>query len=382
MNQLRSAFRMVNTCAVLSMICFCMIVSQPVLAQSMAGKPPLTIVTWGGAYTRSHMIAYVRPYRKARKQWVNVVEFNGGLEEIRSQVQSLNVKWDLVDIGLADADRACREGLLETINPDILPPASDGTPATEDFYEGALRNCAVGQNIWSTVVAYNPSRFFSKRPDTLADFFNAKRFPGKRGLRLTPRVNLEWALMADGVPAGDVYGILSSKAGVKRAFKKLDEIKKHIVWWKKGTEPPQMLRTGRVAMTSAWNGRIFSANQNPEENHTIIWDGQVWDLEVWVIPKETENLEAALDFIGFASDPKRMAAQANLIAYGPARRSAMALVREDVRKELPTAKENKRNALQFNFEWWSVNQGAMDKRFSAWLKAGSRRYEFNAPDSP
>ena len=143
-----------------------------------------------------------------------------------------------------------------------------------------------------------------------------------------------------------------------------------------------MISSGRVAMSSAWNGRIFSAKQNRRENFTIVWDGQVWDLEVWVIPKGTENLKAALDFIGFASDPKRMAEQAKLVAYGPARKSAMALVSEDVRKQLPTAKENKRNALQFDFKLWSVNQAAMDARFSRWLKAGTRRYKFSAPDSP
>lgn len=123
-------------------------------------------------------------------------------------------------------------------------------------------------------------------------------------------------------------------------------------------------------------------NKTGGGNYGIIWDGQVWDLEVWVILKGTENLKAALDFIGFASDPKRMAEQARLIAYGPARKSAMTLVGEDVRRQLPTAKENKRNALQFDFKWWSVNQSAMEARFASWLKAGTRRYRFSPPDSP
>jgi putative spermidine/putrescine transport system substrate-binding protein len=372
----------VASCVVFTAICVWMAASQPVLAEPMVGKPPLKMITWGGAYAGSQMRAYVRPYRQNRKQWVTVEEFSGGLAEIRSQVLSLNVKWDLVDIGLADAVRACKEGLLENIDPDILPPAADGTPAIEDFYEGTLRKCAVGQNIWSTVFAYNPSRFSGKKPDKLADFFDVKKFPGLRGLRLTPRVNLEWALMADGVPAAKVYPVLSTDAGVKRAFNKLDKIKGHIVWWEKGSEPPQMLSSGRAVMSSAWNGRIFSAKQNRGGNSTIVWDGQVWDLEVWVIPKGTENLKEALDFIGFASDPRRMAEQAKLIAYGPARKSAMALVSEDVRNQLPTAKENKRNALQFDFKWWSENGAAMEVRFSKWLKTGARRYKFNAPDSP
>jgi putative spermidine/putrescine transport system substrate-binding protein len=381
-NRIRMDLRVVASCVVLITIFVWMAASQPARAEPMVGKPPLTMVTWGGAYAGSQMRAYVRPYRQARKQWVNVEEFSGGLAEIRSQVLSLNVKWDLVDLGLADAVRACKEGLLESIDPAILPPAIDGTPAIKDFYEGTLHKCAVGQNIWSTVVAYNPSLFSGKEPDKLADFFDLKKFPGLRGLRLSPRVSLEWALMADGVPAAKVYKVLSTDAGVKRAFKKLDRIKGNIVWWEKGSEPPKLLSSGRVVMSSAWNGRIFNAKQNRGENCTIVWDGQVWDLEVWVIPKGTENLKEALDFIGFASDPRRMAEQAKHIAYGPARKSAIALVSEDVRKQLPTAKENGRNALQLDFRWWSENGAAMEVRFSKWLKTKARRYKFNAPDSP
>ena len=381
-NRIRMDLRVVSSCVVLTTIFVWMAASQPVLAEPMVGKQPLTIVTWGGAYTRSQMLAYVRPYRQMRHQWVNVEEFSGGLEEIRSQVLSLNVKWDLVDIGLADAVQACKEGLLESIDHDILPPAIDGTRADKDFYEGTLHKCAVGQNIWSTVVAYNPALFSGEKPDKLVDFFNLKKFPGSRGLHLTPRVNLEWALMASGVPAEKVYPVLSTEAGVKRAFNKLDGIKRNIVWWEKGADPPKLLSSGKVVMSSAWNGRIYSAIKNRGENCTIVWDGQVWDLEVWVIPKGAENLKEALDFIGFASDPRRMAEQAKQIAYGPARKSAMALVSDDIRKQLPTAKENKRNALQFNFKWWSENKTAMEARFAGWLKQGVRRYDFRAPDSP
>jgi putative spermidine/putrescine transport system substrate-binding protein len=77
-----------------------------------------------------------------------------------------------------------------------------------------------------------------------------------------------------------------------------------------------------------------------------------------------------------------MATQAEVIACGPARKSAMALVRKDVRMQLPSAKENKRNAHQFDVKWWSENQAAMAARFARWLNARTRRYRFSAPDSP
>ena len=80
-------------------------------AEPIAGNPPLTVVSRGaGAYTKSQMLAFVNPYRQMKNRWVNVEHYNGGLEQIRTQVRSLNVKWDVVEIEIADAIRACEIG--------------------------------------------------------------------------------------------------------------------------------------------------------------------------------------------------------------------------------------------------------------------------------
>ena len=101
----------------------CVVVTASEPTESAMGKPPLTIVSWGGAYTKSQMLAYVLPYRQVRNRWVNVEEYSGGLAKIREQVRSLNVKWDVVDMQLSDAVRGCKEGLFERIDPSILPPS-------------------------------------------------------------------------------------------------------------------------------------------------------------------------------------------------------------------------------------------------------------------
>ena len=186
--------------------------------------------------------------------------------------------------------------------------------------------------------------------------------------------------MADGVPPNQVYRVLSSESGIDRAFEVLDRIKGEIVWWNKGTHPPEMLRAGKVVMTSAWNGRIYNAIKEHGEDFAIVWDGQIWDFEGWVIPKGTNNLKEALDFIAFSSDPKRMAKQTQYIAYSPSRKSAMAIVDDNVLRHLPTAEENARNSLQFNFRWWADNKVAIEERFAKWLSEGSWGYDFNALD--
>ena len=56
-------------------------------AQSPVHKE-LTVVSWGGTYTRSQMLAYVKPYRSRIGEWVAMETYGGGLDEIREQVET------------------------------------------------------------------------------------------------------------------------------------------------------------------------------------------------------------------------------------------------------------------------------------------------------
>ena len=71
--------------------------------------------------------------------------------------------------------------------PPSLPAGADGTPAADDFLPGAVTECAVSTDIWSTVFAYDTTKFTGDGPTTVADFFDLEKFPGKRGLRRAPR---------------------------------------------------------------------------------------------------------------------------------------------------------------------------------------------------
>ena len=73
----------------------------------------LTFVSWGGAYTASQQKAYIDTWSKGSR--VTVENYNGGLDKIRAQVNSGNVKWDVVDILPDQAIAGCDEGLFEKI---------------------------------------------------------------------------------------------------------------------------------------------------------------------------------------------------------------------------------------------------------------------------
>ncbi|MFC2969746.1 ABC transporter substrate-binding protein [Acidimangrovimonas pyrenivorans] len=334
----------------------------------------INVVSWGGAYGKSQVEAYDKPFTAKTGIKVNMIDASNPATPIKAQVEAKNVTTDVADVEYSDAVRMCDEGLIVPIDPKMLPAAPDGTPASEDFIPGAITDCAVASIVWSTVYAYDTTKFTGDNvPKTIDDFFNVKKFPGKRGMRKTAKANLEMALMADGVKPADVYKVLSTPEGVDRAFKKLDSIKKDVVWWDAGAQPPQLLADGEVSMTTAYNGRIFNAAVGEGKPFKIVWDGQVLDFDLFVVPKGAPHEKAAMQYIAFATDTQRLADQAKWIAYGPARKSSSALVgkykdgKTDMAPHMPTAPANMTNALVNSYEFWADNGDQLNERFNAWL---------------
>lgn len=341
----------------------------PALA-ARADPQPLTIVSWGGVYQESQREAYFEPFTEKTGIPIREDEYTGDFDAVIEQVESGNVTWDLVDVTLADAIRGCENGYLEPIPPSILPPAPDGTPAMQDFLPNTLHECAVGEILWSTLWAYNRESFPGEAPDSVADVFDTERFPGARGMRKTPRNNLEWALMASGVAPEDVYARLRTEAGIERAFAALDSIRERIRWWESGSTPQQWLAEGEISVSTAYNGRVFNAIVKQDQPFAYIWDGQIWEIDLWVIPRGADNLADVLEFVAFATGTRPLAEQAEYVSYAPARKSSLPLVRPEYQSHMPTAPANFRNALQNDFLWWAEHQEEMDERFNAWLAAG------------
>ena len=338
-----------------------------------AGDRPLTVVSWGGSYARACVKGYHERFTAETGITVNLEDFNGGLAQVRAQVDVGNVYWDVVDLEITDLVRGCDEGLLEPVSVESLPTGADGTPASEDFLPGTVTECGTTLLFSSTIFAYNRLHLDGGKPTTIADFFDLERFPGRRGMRRSPLVNLEFALMADGVPIDSVYIVLDMPEGVDRAFRKLDTIKDHIVWWEAGAQPPQMLADGEVAMTTAYNGRIFNAQVVEKQPFVIVWDGQFFSTSGLAVVAGTPNLEAAMKFVKFAARAESMAGLGRYIAYSPTRRSAIALISThaetgvDMDPHMPVSLQNMKRALRDNWEWWSDHLDEMNERFSAWL---------------
>ncbi len=335
------------------------------LAASPALAQDLTAVSFGGAYGAAQKKHMVDPF--IEKTGINVLfqDYSGGIAEIKAQTEAGNVQWDAVDIEVIDLERACSEGMLEVIPRDILPPGDDGTPAEEDFYGAALANeCGVGVIFWSVNYSYNTDTIQGGEPTTIADFFDTENFPGKRAMRKRPQVNLEWALLADGVAPDEVYDVLRTPEGQQRAFDKLATIKDDIVWYDSWSQAPQLLNDGGAVMVQCANGRIFSAIKEEGRPFVQVWDGNVFDLDVWAVVKGAPNRDKALEFVAFATSTVPLSGMQD-VAYGPTRRSGAALVDPSITDELPTAHIDE--GIKADGIFWADYGETLGERFNEWL---------------
>ena len=337
-------------------------------AQQVAKYADLTFASFTGPYMRSQMLGFVRPYEKQTGTRVFVEHYAGGINEIRDQVESANVVWDVVDLIESDMLRACDEGLLENLEHIALPAGNDGTPAKRDFVEGALHKCGIGMIVWATAFAYDNDAFDEQIPSKISDFFDTERFPGSRAIRKDPTVIMEWALIADGVAPEDVYPTLETEDGVNRALSVMDRIKPGLQLWSNGRDPVRMLQKDEVVMSSVWATTGEVAADEPESNFAINWDGRVIEVELFGIPKGSRNKQAAIEFIKFSSSTESLANMASIHPNGPARNSSLKLLSEDVLARLPNnPAADDLLTIKSDAIWWSANHAKLEEVFNSWL---------------
>ena len=343
--------------------------------QEMADE--MTIVSWGGAYSNSQIKAYNEPY--AEKTGVKIINDESSAEavaKLRAMNEAGNVTWDVVDVTAADSFRLCDEGLAMEIDFDEqLAAGDDGSTPTDDFGDTLINDCFIPQIVFSTTFGYRTDLVGDTPPTSVCDVFDTEAYPGKRSLEKRPIGNMEWALLCDGVAKDEIYDVLETAEGQEQALAKLDTIKDSVVWWNAGADTPQLLADGEIIMGSTYNGRLFSVIEEQDQDVAMLWDGQMFDLDGWIIPTglSDERKARALDYVKFATDTQRLADQAAYISYGPARASSAPLVGKhadlgiEMAPHMPTDPANATNVFNFNYEFWADYRDDIDAKFQAWL---------------
>ena len=330
------------------------------LAPQWAAARDLTVVSWGGIFQDAQRKVYFAPF--AAESGVALAEdsWDGGVGVIRSKFEAGDANtWDVIEVEGDELQIGCEEGMYE-----VLDPAKLG--GTEKFIPGTATECGIPANVYSVVMAYDADKIAGDGPKTWADFWDVAKYPGKRAMRQGPKMNLEFALMADGVAAADVYAVLSTPEGVDRAFKKLDELKANIVWWTSGNQPMQLLSSGEVAMTTTYHTRVRNANLSEGKNFKLTYDGSMFLIDSWVMMKGSPNAENAYKLLEFMSRAETQVKWPDELGGGVGVTKAQEMLDPAVAASLPSAPENVAKQLPLDVDFWIKNIDTLNTRFAAW----------------
>ena len=349
----------------------------------------VTVVSWGGAYTNSQKLGYGDPAAAKLGFPINWVDYSGGLSEIKAQKEAGAITWDIIDVYAMDTINGCDEGLFVEFDFDNdFGPGSDGVKASEDFFAPMPSKCAVGNILYSWNFAYNDETIGSKKPKKVKDFFNTKKFPGKRGIYNSPLAFLEVALAADGIKPGKggakIYEALNTEAGVARAMNKIKALCEDpnggCVFWSAGAKPPELLMSGEVVMATGWNGRFFNAIMDGAPL-VQVWDGQGLDYQYMVQVKGGPNDAngKAMAALKEMMSTEGLAGSAKHIAYAPFRKSSLAVIKAgepwykdgktNMMPEMPSSKRNTKNYFLVDALYWADNGTELGEMYEA-MKAG------------
>ena len=343
-----------------------------------------TFVSWGGAYTMSQQKGYIDTWGPVKdgSTKVSVENYNGGLGEVKAQVEAGNVTWDVVDILPVDAINGCDEGLLEELDFSSWEKAPNGDSFLDSIPEngtgvsGTISPCAAPQIWWTYVVIFDPKAFPGKKPKRMKDFFDVEKFPGKRGVHTWPQAILEMALVADGVKPNKVNKILQSTGGTDRAFAKLEDLKGHVVHWSAGAQPLELVSSGEVVMSIVYNGRAGAAILSEGASFDYIWEGQVLDGDWVAIPKGSKNKAEAIEFLKHATTCASQAEQARYITYGPMRSCGNDIIKKNepwfhngiaVLPHMPTTKKRMKKSILTDPVWWADHNAELKEQWAAWM---------------
>ncbi|HEX5325887.1 MAG TPA: ABC transporter substrate-binding protein [Acetobacteraceae bacterium] len=321
----------------------------------------LAIMSAGGAWQAAQRAAWYKPFAEKMGITFNEEVTTEGLAKVQAMVQAGNVPIDLVTVETATVLQGGDTGVLQKLDYSRIAPR-DG------FLEGSALDAGMGLDVYGDVLAYDTTAL-KEGPTSVLAVFDTAKYPGKRALRKVAQNNLEWALMADGVPIGDVYKVLATPKGVDQALRKLGSIKDSVVWWTAGAQPPQLLASKEVVMSTAWNGRI----QNPiDQDHApfrIAWDNQILEYDMISIPKGAKHEDLAYKYLAYIAQPEVNGRLASHIPYGPVVKAAISHVPKDVLAKLPNAPDHMKAHLVADPEFWGDYGVDLSRRFNAWLAA-------------
>jgi putative spermidine/putrescine transport system substrate-binding protein len=309
--------------------------------------------SYGGVWETSWKKAFFDPFTSQTGIQVKTVP-GVSFAKLKAQVQTRNYEWDVINLGDVEYAQAVLEGLLEKVDPQAAK-ISELPPSVVREY--GITSYSLGTNI-----VYRKDRFPNGGPQSWADFWDVRKFPGARCLYDRSFSCLAFAALADGVPADKLYPM-----DIDRAFRKLSELKPHIrTWWRDGSQSQQLIRDGEVDMIAMWSARGVDLIEDkvPLE---LVWNGAEVYFANLLVPKGNPRAKLAWEFCNFVAQAKPQAEFAMMLPYGPANPAARALMTEARLRQTPAWPENEKVSFRHDAAWIAPRLAQIREQWTRWL---------------
>lgn len=335
-------------------------------ALALAGLPrgasaqgrPFTFTSWGGALSEAEKNAFIDPF--AKMKGIDVINTSPTeTAKIRAMVESRNVEWDLVCVGGLTVWQGVNGGFVEELDLSKIPNVKNLDP-------GMVSPYGVATSTGATIIGWSTDAFPADAgPQSWVDFWDVKNFPGPRGLYRRFYYNYEAAVLAGGLKRDEVFPATPEK--IDLAFAKLEEIRPHVpVWWSSGAQPPQLLSSGELALSSVWSGRALAAAAEGAPVGYTFKDGVAW-ANWWIVPKGSPYLELAQEAINYALSEEAQLRLLDLKTYGPAVTAAAAQGDAETQKILVMAPENIKDMVILDEKQCQEYVDATEERWNQFL---------------
>ena len=330
----------------------------PMVLRAQAATKQLVVSGWGGTFQDAMRKALFEPFSKETGIRVVEVTYGGqGLARVKAQVDAGKVEVDLMDGPPFWPIMGASQGLLQKM--DLSGIADAGS-----HLQGAIGDHGYGYAATSWGMAYNTKTFAKGGPKTWKDFWDTEGYKGRRAFFGGVAVrHLEYALLADGVPAAQVNPMDGAK--VDRAFAKLEQIKGRIaVWYQTNAQMESLLVNGEIDLGELTSNRAhFLGTQGAPIQFQ--YNEAVMNQLLLVMAKDAPNKANAEAFLRFCSRPDRQAELATITFTGPSNSRALAMIKdESLLRTLPTSPHNLQQQVQLDSRFWAANLAALGPRWA------------------
>lgn len=282
------------------------------------------VANYGGDTEAARQKVFWGPFTK--RTGVQVISADAGGIADEMQQGQIPTKWDCFHGSCDEVYAALKFGKK--------PIAKLPSLAWEGLTPSAFKPYMFQSFFIGYTAAYLKGTFSGAQPQTWADFFDTKKFPGKRAW---PSVYFttgtrEAALMADGVPPHKVYPF-----DLARADAKIKSIFKDLVFYEEYSQAQTFLTSSEAVMSFAPNG-LWSELDSSGVKTEVMWNATpiIEENGMNLLP-DPPHLDAAIGLACFCNQPELMAQFANITTYGPPSQAAYKYLTKATLAALPTA---------------------------------------------